>query len=130
MYNNYVLDPSRVPLAMFQCENYLPSILNPPPPPMPAPPPRRHDRPPPLSDRLGPPPDKRRRRDPVEKGPPAPPPKGAALDPRAQRGATAYSDLVGRSCTVCLVGGSSPELTLGCAQDGPGGAGGDIVLPY
>ncbi|POY74157.1 hypothetical protein BMF94_2969 [Rhodotorula taiwanensis] len=107
VYNNYVLDPSRVPLAMFQCENYLPSILNPPPPPMPAPPPRRHDRPPPLSDRLGPPPDKRRRRDPVEKGPPAPPPKGAALDPRAQRGATAYSDL-----------------------DGPGGAGGDIVLPY
>ncbi|GAA5986909.1 hypothetical protein JCM10908_000947 [Rhodotorula pacifica] len=105
IYNNYVLDPCRVPLALFQCENYLPSILNPPPPP---PPPRR---PPPLAERLGPAPEpKRRRREPpppVERGPPAPPPKGAALDPRAQRGATAYADL-----------------------DGPAGAGADIVLPY
>lgn len=125
IYNNYVLDPCRVPLALFQCENYLPSILNPPPPPPPLhslPPARRP--PPPLSERLGPPPDKRRRRGGGggrdggdrehppggggdKRGPPAPPPKGAALDPRAQRGATAYADL-----------------------DGPAGAGGDIVLPY
>lgn len=99
IYNNYVLDPCRVPLALFQCENYLPSILNPPPPPPPPAPPSRRA-PSALSDRLGPPPDKRRRRSEhpsaaaAERGPPAPPPKGAALDPRAQRGATAYADLV------------------------------------
>ncbi|GAA5880946.1 hypothetical protein JCM3774_001785 [Rhodotorula dairenensis] len=117
IYNNYVLDPCRVPLALFQCENYLPSILNPPPPPPPPAPLSRRGPPPAhLSDRLGPPPDKRRRRSEHShpsaaaggaRGPPAPPPKGAALDPRAQRGATAYADL-----------------------DGPAGTGGDVVLPY
>lgn len=114
VYNNYVVDPCRVPLAMFQCENYLPSILNPPPPPPPphAPlPPRRHDRGPPLSDRLGPPPEKRRRREPAgERGPPAPPPKGASLDPRAQRGATAYADLVRSLVLIKAV----KRIAVGC----------------
>ena len=93
MFNNYVLDPLRLPTASFQIENYLPSILNPPAPPSSS---RRLA----LADRLGPP-HKRSRRDGgrgrgegERDAPPAPPPKGAALDPRAQRGATAYADLV------------------------------------
>ncbi|BGO90742.1 hypothetical protein NBRC10512_000682 [Rhodotorula toruloides] len=100
IYNNYVLDPCRPPLASFQNQTYMPTILNPPPPP-PPPAARR-----PLADRLGPA-QKRQRRESKPPGPPAPPPKGAALDPRAQRGATAYADL-----------------------DGPAGQGSDIVLPY
>ncbi|BGP23860.1 arsenite-resistance protein 2 [Rhodotorula toruloides] len=100
VYNNYVLDPSRPPLASFQNQTYMPTILNPPPPP-PPPAARR-----PLVDRLAPA-QKRQRRESKPPGPPAPPPKGAALDPRAQRGATAYADL-----------------------DGPAGQGSDIVLPY
>ncbi|KAL7338029.1 eIF3 subunit 6 N terminal domain-containing protein [Rhodotorula toruloides] len=86
IYNNYVLDPCRPPLASFQNQTYMPTILNPPPPP-PPPAARR-----PLADRLGPA-QKRQRRESKPPGPPAPPPKGAALDPRAQRGATAYADL-------------------------------------
>ncbi|BGP15015.1 hypothetical protein JCM10213_002840 [Rhodosporidiobolus nylandii] len=107
-YNNYVLDPARVPLAQFQRENYLPSILNPPPPP-----PRFHhnmDRP--LADRIGP---KRPRIEPrrnfddddAPKGPPPPPPAGQKLDPRASRGASSYADL-----------------------DGPAGGDDVVALPY
>jgi hypothetical protein len=41
-----------------------------------------------LADRIGP---KRAR---IEPGPPLPPPAGQKLDPRAQRGASSYADLV------------------------------------
>ncbi|GAA5889732.1 hypothetical protein JCM8208_001116 [Rhodotorula glutinis] len=107
IFNNYVLDPLRLPTASFQIENYLPSILNPPAPPSTG---RRA-----LADRLGPPHKRSRRESGRGRGgldgerdaPPAPPPKGAALDPRAQRGATAYADL-----------------------DGPAGGGDPVVLPY
>ncbi|KPV77414.1 uncharacterized protein RHOBADRAFT_51269 [Rhodotorula graminis WP1] len=107
LFNNYVLDPLRLPTASFQIENYLPSILNPPAPPSTG---RRA-----LADRLGPPHKRSRREsgrgrggpDGERDGPAAPPPKGAALDPRAQRGATAYADL-----------------------DGPAGGGDPVALPY
>ncbi|GAA5854526.1 hypothetical protein JCM8547_004875 [Rhodosporidiobolus lusitaniae] len=107
-FNNYVLDPSRIPLANFQRENYLPSILAPPPPPRPIfrPPPLNFGSPS-LADRLG----KRPRIEPrvdVPAGPPPPPPPGAKIDPRAQRGnLNSYADL-----------------------DGPAGGGDEIVLPY
>ncbi|GAA6005394.1 uncharacterized protein JCM10292_007334 [Rhodotorula paludigena] len=111
-FNNYALDPSRLPVQAFQTYNYLPSVLAPPPPSSSNPLRRNNrnkdgeDRP--LSDRIGPPNKRSRRNDRnAEPGPPAPPPKGAALDPRAGRGATAYADL-----------------------DGPSGGGADIVLPY
>ncbi|GAA6004990.1 hypothetical protein JCM10207_008471 [Rhodosporidiobolus poonsookiae] len=91
-FNNYILDPARIPLAPFQRENYLPSILAPPPPP-----PRfNHDRP--LADRIGPkrPRIEPRRDDaPALTGPPLPPPQGKSLDPRASRGASSYADLDG-----------------------------------
>ncbi|GAA5906588.1 hypothetical protein JCM6882_008068 [Rhodosporidiobolus microsporus] len=105
-FNNYVLDPSRIPLAPFQCQSYLPSILAPPPPPPRPLNPRPANNS--LADRIGP---KRPRIEPRSldgplSGPPPPPPQGKALDPRAGRGANSYADL-----------------------DGPGGAE-DIVLQY
>ncbi|GAA6037883.1 hypothetical protein JCM8097_005085 [Rhodosporidiobolus ruineniae] len=104
-FNNYVLDPAHIPLAQFQRENYLPSILAPPPP---APPRHASTRPGgSLADRIGKRPRFEPRDENAPKGPPPPPPAGAKLDPRASRGATAYADL-----------------------DGPAGGGDDIVLPY
>lgn len=135
-FNNYALDPSRLPVQGFQTYNYLPSVLAPPPPPSSNPPRRNNrnkdgeDRP--LSDRIGPPNKRSRRNDRnAEPGPPAPPPKGAALDPRAGRGATAYADLV--RCFLALpprARSSGLTLRVRPLQDGPSGGGADIVLPY
>lgn len=129
-FNNYILDPSRLPLAQFQRENYLPSILAPPPPP------RRSGG---LADRIGP---KRPRIEPREldgpRGPPPPPPAGQKMDPRAGRGASSYADLVRLSVSLFPFSPPlSPFRTRAgpdrCSaldvQDGAPG-GGDIVLPY